>query len=725
MNALPATGVVTARPAASSWAVPNRAPTVLHSLRSHRWLAACIATLVGLIGLIAAFRYGHATYEAEAIIRVSPSSGTPLGGADYRYNSEQGYRDFAQQQVFEIGSYSTAMDSLNRLGPMRAIWQVPGESDRHAAERLMSQLKIEPLPDSYFITTSLTGESPKGLAELVNAVVNTYLARETAQELNGADAGVQMLNSRKGELEQQVASDSEQLNQLAQSLQIATFAGDLANPYDKLLGDENAALARAHRAELAAEARVLVLKASQAHIKDLEVDSKAQDMLTHDTVTTTAKQQLLQEREAASVELHGLGPSHPARPALEQKVADINHELDRLDQSSLDKFRASLNTSEGDKSGVTLAQAEANLDQAHRTEDGMQKDLDALRANAATFGAKYGQAVALHDKLERERKGLQDVADQASLLRIQSRAPGFVSLEAAAMTPDIPMKGRRRIIFSVFIFVGLILAVGVPTGLDLIDPRIRAAAELEGILGFPPLGAVVLGGDRKGREGLRRIALGILRERRTSGVRTYVLTPVREGAGTTTLALALAQELSGLGVPSATIETTPAPAAPDGEGPRRGRRGSRNGAESRIVRRTGDLTQHIAATGALDGGSHALITAKDQLPGRFTICQHNGSAGLALDCVKESVEHALQTHEIVLLDAPPLLTSADAVLLMQMPVGAILVVRGGRDQVREITSAMREIERLAPPVVGTVLNTFFADGEGGKLFSDDAGWQAA
>jgi hypothetical protein len=179
-----------------------------------------------------------------------------------------------------------------------------------------------------------------------------------------------------------------------------------------------------------------------------------------------------------------------------------------------------------------------------------------------------------------------------------------------------------------------------------------------------------------------------------------------------------------LGVPSATIETTPVPAAPNGEGPRRDR-GWRHGAESSIVRPTGDLTRHIAATGALDGGRHALIMAKDQLPGRFTICQHNGSAGLALDCVKESVEHALLTHEIVLLDAPPLLTSADAVLLMQMPVGAILVVRGGRDQVREITSAMREIERLAPPVVGTVLNTFFADGEGDKLLSEDAGWQAA
>src|SRR5207244_6974389 len=107
------------------------------------------------------------------------------------------------------------------------------------------------------------------------------------------------------------------------------------------------------------------------------------------------------------------------------------------------------------------------------------------------------------------------------------------------MTPDLPQKGRRRKIFALFILLAIALSVGVPTGLDLIDQRIKTTSELAGVLGFPPLGATAMERGRLAREAVRRIALGILQERRVSGVRTFVLTPVRWGGGTTTMDLGL------------------------------------------------------------------------------------------------------------------------------------------------------------------------------------------
>jgi len=60
-------------------------------------------------------------------------------------------------------------------------------------------------------------------------------------------------------------------------------------------------------------------------------------------------------------------------------------------------------------------------------------------------------------------------------------------------------------------------------------------------------------------------------------------------------------------------------------------------------------------------------------------------------------------YDVVLFSAPPILTSADAEMLMQMPAGAILVVRSGHDVPRDVVKAVRRLERLAPPVVGTVM----------------------
>ncbi len=77
---------------------------------------------------------------------------------------------------------------------------------------------------------------------------------------------------------------------------------------------------------------------------------------------------------------------------------------------------------------------------------------------------------------------------------------------------------------------------------------------------------------------------------------------------------------------------------------------------------------------------------------------------------------ALEKYDIVLLDAPPLLASADPLLLMQMPAGVILVVRAERDEVAEIKAAAHELERLSPPVVGAVLNMGLANGNGSQGF---------
>jgi len=51
--------------------------------------------------------------------------------------------------------------------------------------------------------------------------------------------------------------------------------------------------------------------------------------------TATARGQLLQQQEQASVELSQLGPNHPGRRALEAQIAETKQELDKLDQSAL------------------------------------------------------------------------------------------------------------------------------------------------------------------------------------------------------------------------------------------------------------------------------------------------------------------------------------------------------------------------------------------------------
>jgi len=680
-----------ARPASSMWVVAGRNPTPLASVLAHKFLAITIIVVLSLVGVVVAKLY-LPNYVAEATIRVSPVVPSSLAGVQSQFNSSADYRDFVQEQVFEIDNYETVRVALDALGPKRWLWQMPGESDRHAAERLVKMLRVEPVADSYLVRIALGGGKPEGLDQIVNAVAKAYLSRTAKRELDGTDVGLQLLTSRQSELQQNIANDQEQLAGLTKELGVSSVSGELINPYDKMLADTNAAVAHARRSVVLAAARLNAVKSHRERIKDADVEAKAEQIAATGLETATARQQLISQREQAKVELSGLGPNHPGRKALEAQIAETKKELDNLDQAALERARSMMSDSEQATTSVAISEAESNLEQVESAQKGIEEEQKGVKAIAATFGAKYSQAVSVHEKLERERKDLQDLQERMSLLRWKTQAPGVVALDAAAMAPDIPQKSRRRLIFELFVLASLALGVALPTAIDLTDRKLKTAAEFEAILGFPPLGVALANGA--GQESMRRIALGIMREWRTSGIRSYVLTSVGQG-GNGYLALTLANELADLGVRTLAIEASltrsnghlPKPTSPA------------EAAVSVSGRETKRLIPRVANTGALDGRSKSM---PQTIAEASLLRVQNGSVARPFGFIRESVDRALGTHDIVLLAAPPLLSSADTAAIIQLPAGAILVARAGNDDVSEIASAVRELQRCVPPVVGAV-----------------------
>jgi polysaccharide biosynthesis transport protein len=681
-----------ARPVSSSWVVAGRTLTPLASVLARKLLTVTIVVVVSLLGVVAAKLYVHPEWVAEATIRVSPVAPSSLGGEPSQFGSSGEYRDFVQEQVFEIDNFATASAALDLLGPNRSLLQPPGESDHLTAERLVKMLKVEPVADSYLVRISLAGDQPEGLDVIVNAVAKAYLSRAAKRELDGTDVGIQLLTLRQSELQQNVAKDEQQLTGLTQDLGVSSVSGELTNPYDKMVTENSTALAHARRSVLLAQAHLDAVKSHRERIKDADVEAKAEQMAATGSETATARQQLIQQREQIVVELSGLGPNHPGRKALQAQIAETDKELANLDQSALERARRMMSDSEEATTSVDISEAESNLEQTESAEKGIEKELQDVKDTAGIFGAKYSQAVSLHEKLDREQKDLQDLQERMSLLRLKTEAPGVVALEAAAMPPDIPEKSRRRLIFTLFVLGSLALGIAVPTAIDFIDSRLKTANEFEAVLGFPPLGIAMANGA--GQESMRRIALGIMREWRTSGIRSYVLTSVRQG-GNGYLALALADELGDLGVRALAIEASLT--VPNGDRPK-----AVSSAEA-VARGAGRETKRLAPRGAntvaLDGKVQSVPqTIADKSLQRA----RNGNVPRPFGFIRESVDRALGNHDIVLLAAPPLLSSADTAAIVQIPAGAILVARAGRDEVSEVAAAVRELERYAPPVVGAV-----------------------
>jgi polysaccharide biosynthesis transport protein len=391
-------------------------------------------------------------------------------------------------------------------------------------------------------------------------------------------------------------------------------------------------------------------------------------------------------------------------------MADIDAEINNIESKAMERARSILLGTRLADRRAKIADAQMRVAQAQQAHDGIQQEVATLKASISSFGAKYNQALSLHEQLENHTKAIGEIDDRIDLLRLQSQSPGVASLELPAQLPDKPEGGRRRVIFAISIFLSALCGVCVPMAVDLTDSRVKSLAELETILQMPVLGSTLRLDSQSARNTLRRIALSILRERQQGGTRLFVITAVGEKAGASSLTFALSNELTELGASAVAVEANAY--FPDMRYHKRSAYGfdltpgSSNGSRyMNTSNRNGAGLGAVARRNVIDDCVHALIGASDSLPDRIPICERQRHQRLAMRCVQESLDLALASHDLVLMDAPPVLGSADTAMLVQHPAGVILLVRAERDRVSDVTAAVQELNRLSPPAVGVVIRS--------------------
>lgn len=82
----------------------------------------------------------------------------------------------------------------------------------------------------------------------------------------------------------------------------------------------------------------------------------------------------------------------------------------------------------------------------------------------------------------------------------------------------------------------------------------------------------------------------------------------------------------------------------------------------------------------------------------------NPSELLGSQRMKDLLEVLKADYQYVIIDAPPLLQVTDAALLSASADGAIVVVRSGATRKSELSAAIRHLNSVEAPVLGTVLN---------------------
>ncbi len=654
----------------------------MHSLRAHSGLAKAVFLLVAVPGLVFSYFHGRPLYVSQATIHVAPNFTTTLQEPDELRDQANQYADFLHQQVLNIVRYEVISQALAQLGNSRDLWQESDETASHAVDRLRAALEVNEVHGSFSITVALAGPRREGLAEIVNAVADSYLTIQRTETLFAGDDRVKELEKYRAELLADMNTALTEKSAIAQELGVTSFDRTQNSPMQSQVDDTSKALGQARRDLIIAQSRLAALDASGSKMLDLELVSEARLALSRETGAGDAPGPLLARRGTLQASLAGMLPDNPAARVARAEIEEIDAAIAHANQEELDAMVKTLTMRRKTQAAEDHLVAAGDVERSKSLVASLETELGRLQAQLGSGNASFERGRNLESEMERTRRRIEEIDDRADMFKLESRSPGFARLDSPAREPEEPTRGGRIKYFLVFLVLASGLAVGASAVADALDRQIHGPRDLERAFGFPPLGWIREPGDveatRQAEDQVRRLALGIEREAKRKGTRRFVITSVKPHQRTGALVSNLARELHGAGVKVLSVAAD-----------------VRQDAGPAHARGLVDVLEHeVDPVTVIEPGPPALLPlgaarGLSRLPEAHRI-------GAALD-------RAGRDYEVVIVQAPPLLVAADAELLVGLSDATLIVVVAEEETLDEVRTAVRLLERLSPPVVGMVL----------------------
>jgi polysaccharide biosynthesis transport protein len=642
---------------------------VLRSLQLHAVTAAVVAIVVLGLGLAFLLR-GKAIYEVSSVIYVSPNFPATLhvdSETSYPYDS------YVAQQVQAITNYDVLADAIRHLPP--GTWRGAHESEQSAVERLQRSLDIKRIGITYQVGLTLIGTRPEHLAEIVNAVTDSYLSKAKSQEFYGRDERLATLRETRDQIQKELDEKLQEQADITRTLGMAAVGGTAGNPFDSELQKMRGDVTTAHEQRIQAEAQLSALQTGDTSAPNSILNATADEIIQSDPGLSAMKSNLAQKRATLLEQLAGLTPNHPLRKETEAELAKID--------SALQEMQTNLRQ----KAAIRLQQKlRSEVNRASTVESKLLSDMERETSAATSAAPKLQRAQELTADIERLQTRYTAVDTRIGDLELESSSPGSVHLFSPALPPLGPNPDKKKKMLPMLLPISLIMGVLAAVLFDFLDPHVYNAGDLEAVLGFAPIGMLLNDGDVTQRvfdECVLRLAAGIDHSTRVAGARTFVFTGVSSGAGTTSIVENLGSSLARLGRKTLTIDAS--------------------GNTAPVAYVTIGTNNNPAPPLGFEGTSPGTSELKLQTATVMTDLLPSNISPLS-GFVAKVFQDLTREYDIVLIDAAPLLISAETEYLARCADVTVLVTEAGKTSRRKVTRTARLLERLDVSGAAAVIN---------------------
>lgn len=586
-----------------------------------------------------------------------------------------------------VGQWFGGAEEKADAAPADDRWQGFTEKEKHAALReelidnYLAGLAVIPSQRALLVTVEYASPDPEMAAIAANATAEVYIQNQIEERGNVTQQATKWLAQRAAGLRKKVIDSEKRLEEFRREAGIVEVHGSslLRDQIAKMNADLIAA--RASRAEAEARYRqVLSLLKSKGGIQT------AAAVLDAPLIQRLREQETQLQRQLAELRTQ-LRDSHPRMVLKRNELKDLQENI----AIEVNKIVTNL------KNELEIAVIRENNLKKELAK--LDREGDKQNAAAVTLRALQTEVTAnkqLYETIISRFKETDVVSDQAKQAdaRIISRAT----------VPFAPFYPRKRVIVSVALFFSAAIGIAIALLMDFLDSGFRTAQQIEDVIGLPTVGTIprLARTDRGLKphevaakkpnsvfgEAIRGVRVSLMLSGVDREPRTILVTSSVSGEGKTSLSLSLASLAAHTGQRAIILDCDL-------------RRAS--------VHKTLGVPNEVGLSNLLSGQAElADVVDIEEATGLHYIAA-GGRVPHPTDLLGSRKMHKLleilsESYDLIVLDSPPLLAVADALVLARTVDRVLFVVRWEKTRRDFVGTAVRQIAETGANIGGLVLS---------------------
>ncbi|MGH9315716.1 MAG: GumC family protein [Thermoanaerobaculia bacterium] len=692
-------------------------------VKRRRLIGVCI--ILCLVAAVVVSLLSRPAYLAVAVLELKGAGTSPLEATATGQRGPASDSEFLPTQMRLMKGRPIAERVVRRLNLAEKAAPPhpnPGAATLDPVTRvalsIQRRVNAKPISDTSLVELSYVSSSAQSAAELANAFADAYVESTIDSRLQLAGETSAFLNTQIERLRSELAQKEQEVLAFRRQNDLVTTDAK-TNVTMTNLDALNADYASAVRDRVAKEARYSELKNGRS---DAIADSVADNSLQQ----LRAEQARL-EREYSEK----LGFFKPEWPAMVQLKAQIDQGQQQMNEA-VSKARAA---------------AQAEYQAAQRREENLKTELQSHKSSMINLNSN--ELLYSEHRLELQTKQafldslLKRKAEADVMTRLGGERASYARIVERALPPSSAFKPSYRNNVLLGLFGGGLLGIGLAFFVSHLDRSLRTSRQVEETLQLPALGVIPSVGDESGwvyrfgqgaRSQRARKGSGVggageelellphrhprsamaecYRSFRTAfllsqagGVGSIVMTSALPKEGKTVTAVNLAVVLSQLGKKVLLVDAD--------------LHRSRLHEIFHISNRTG-LVSILA-----EGVPPESAIAKTTIPDLFVLpsgpSSPNPSGLLSSEAMSMLLIWARRAYDHVILDTPPILPVADAMVLAHQTDGAVLCVRSGATPCEQVARTRDRMLRGGIRILGVLINGVEEDVAYNEAYADDEG----